>query len=166
VYDPTSVIYNGKTYSLLSHGAADSTTQACQSVFLSLDSGYVIAPDDADSKAVITAHPWNTAVVIVASGIGYNSANYGTPGGLFGAGLLSTSGSTYKAGSCSMQILQVIYTRVLSFYRLLLSMHYCIIYNLCIQCQPCQSMYNVQPILVFRCMIHPRWFIMGMYIHC
>jgi hypothetical protein len=122
MYDPTTsytVIYNGKTYSLLSHGATESTTQLCQEVYLPLDAGYVIAPDDEDSIYVIAAHGWNTAVVVVASGNGYNGANYGVAGDLHSGGMLLTSGSTYKPVSCSMQILQVIYTHVLSFHYLL-----------------------------------------------
>jgi hypothetical protein len=118
--DPASeVVYNGKTYSVLSHVSPEGTVNTCQDLYLPLDSGYVIAPDDADSIAVITAYPWSTDVVIVASGNGYNGANYAIPGDLYQTSLLSTSGSTYKAVSCSMQILQVIYTRVLSFHYLL-----------------------------------------------
>jgi hypothetical protein len=102
------VIYNGKTYSLLSHAAPDSTSMTCQSAYLPLDAGYVIAPDNADSIAVIAAHRWSTTAVVVASGNGYYTANSGTSAGSFdGSGWLQTSGSTYKATGCNVQILQV-----------------------------------------------------------
>jgi hypothetical protein len=102
------VIYNGKTYSLLSHLAPDGTSYTCQEVYLPLDAGYVLAPDDADSIAVIAAHSWSTHAVVVASGNGYYTAIYGTSAGsLQGGGWLQTSGSTYKATGCNVQILQV-----------------------------------------------------------
>jgi hypothetical protein len=101
------IIYNGKTYSLLSHAAPGSTAHNCQTGYLPLDAGYVIAPDDADSIAVIAAHGWDTEGVVVASGNVYLTTNYGTPGSYAGGGNLLTSGSTYKPGICIMQILQV-----------------------------------------------------------
>jgi hypothetical protein len=107
------VVYNGKTYSVLSHVSAVSTLSACQVGYLPLDAGYVIAPDDADSKAVITAYPWNTAAVIVGTGNAYKGANFATAGTLFGSGYLHKRGSGYKTSLCTAQILQVIYTRVL-----------------------------------------------------
>jgi hypothetical protein len=118
MYDPSkaTVVYNGKTYSVLSHVAADGTGSDCQAGFLSVDAGYAIAPDNADSIAVIAAHTWSTDVVIVASGNGYRAVNFPTAGALHASDLLLTSGSMYMPGSCNMQVLQVIYIRVLPFH--------------------------------------------------
>jgi hypothetical protein len=121
----TQVIYNGKTYSLLSHAAPDITANICQDVYLPLDAGYVIAPDNADSMAVIAAHGWSTHAVIVASGLSYHPNNGGSH--TVTTSIISIIGSTYKPDTCasySFQILQVIYIHALSFNCLVLSLHY------------------------------------------
>jgi hypothetical protein len=109
----TEVYYNGKTYSLLSRAESENALDICQSVYLPLEPGYALAPDDADSIAVIATHNWNAQLVVVASGNAYNTANYGVPGILYGSGYLLTTGVTYRPNICTGQILQVIYIHVL-----------------------------------------------------
>ena len=98
--------YNGNTYALLAL-LDTSGPVTCQTEYMSLQSGYYLAPDVADIVYVIASYPWSAHVVVTASGIGYNTAQYGTPGGLYGTNLLSTSGNTFKPTTCSLHILQV-----------------------------------------------------------
>ena len=98
--------YNGYYYSTLADvvpsGLAGAT---CQSGYKSVPFGWELAPDVAESKAVIAAYTWSTHVLVLSGGYSYNGAGYSTPGGLFSYSSLYTSGTTYAVSGCSLQIL-------------------------------------------------------------
>ena len=48
--------------------------------YLPLPPGYELAPNDADSVAVIAAHGWSTTCVVLADGSAWRSANHGRAG--------------------------------------------------------------------------------------
>jgi hypothetical protein len=98
-----TVSYNGNTYSTLADVAVGGTGSTCQSNYLALPSGWSIAPDSVDSQTVIHMYPWNCDVVVVASGNSYGASRYTQ--GLWNPNMLLQSGSTYAAGSCTLQIL-------------------------------------------------------------
>ena len=66
----TNIVYrNGYAFATLDNtDPSDSITAGCQTVFLSVPSGWEIAPDDSDSVAVTAEFPWGTAVLVYANG--------------------------------------------------------------------------------------------------
>jgi hypothetical protein len=104
---PTNtVLYGGYLYATLANEVVEGTCGAtCQSgVFIDLPAGWSVAPDNADSVAVIAAHTWNTHVLVVDTGNSYGGLCY-TKGGFFNANMLSQSGTSYKVNSCSLHVL-------------------------------------------------------------
>ena len=99
------MIYNNKTYAVLSHADPNGAGSACQSGYMSVEPGFVLAPQDADSLAVIAAHKWSTTVVILANGVSYFSKSNALYSN--GANKLRVDGSTYDTSVCPGQILQV-----------------------------------------------------------
>ena len=101
------VQYNGNYYSTLADVAVDSSQLLCQTDYITLPDNWVIAPDNADSIAVIAAHYWSTHCVVVVSGTSYCGLQYGSgSGGSCGSGLLlSQGGAQYAVSSCTRQIL-------------------------------------------------------------
>lgn len=101
------VIYNQQVYALLTHLNPDGTDMLCQSNqvfnYLPVEYGFVLAPDDANSVAVIQAHKWSTNSVVVASGVSYKTLT----GEYYASGQLLTSSNMYSVASCPQQILQV-----------------------------------------------------------
>jgi len=74
--------------------------------YLPLPPGYELAPNDADSVAVIAAHGWSTQCAVLADGTAWYSA--GIVAGMScgsATGNLATSGDTYTVTSCPMQAL-------------------------------------------------------------
>lgn len=103
-----AVVHNGKVYSLLTHVPPDSTLLYCQEVFLPVEDGFQIAPDDEDSRTVIGGHKWGTQMVVLANGNAYFTLNLGSPGSLWGSGQLLQDGPNFfKPLNCHLQILQV-----------------------------------------------------------
>ena len=77
----------------------------CPSNYLPLPAGWVLAPNDATSIAVVAAHRWNTACAVLADGTSWVSANapysWYTPGESCGSqNRLATSGGTYTVMHC------------------------------------------------------------------
>jgi len=109
------VLYNNYIYSTLADVAVDSYGYSCQNYYISLPSGWVIAPDTSDSRTVIGAHYWSTEVVVVSNGYGYTSYYYYNyyyyyyyshyNGRLWRYGALYQWGSDYMANQCNSQIL-------------------------------------------------------------
>ena len=82
----------------------------CPSNYLALPAGWVLAPNDATSIAVVAAHRWSTACAVLADGTAWWSANspsWGdTPGESCVSGnYLATSGGTYTVTSCYNRVL-------------------------------------------------------------
>ena len=68
--------------------------------YLPLPAGWVLAPNDATSIAVVAAHGWSTACAVLADGTAWYSANW-HPGASCGSGnSLATSGGTYTVTGC------------------------------------------------------------------
>ena len=100
-----AVSYNGRIYSTLSDVPVDGGDQLCQNGYISLPSGYTVAPDNADSIAVIAAHTWSTDVVIVASGNAYGVSRFSNGTQYGSGGLLSQNGSSYLSNLCFGEVL-------------------------------------------------------------
>ena len=74
--------------------------------YLALPAGWVLAPNDATSIAVVAAHGWSTQCAVLADGSPWHSANDAEIAGYragdsCGSGnYLATSGGTYTVLSC------------------------------------------------------------------
>ena len=93
-------------------GQASRKSNKSPSNYLPLPAGWVVAPNDATSNAVVAAHGWSTDCVVLADGRTRRSGNtVGTPGdrcGYSGTNYLATSGGTYTVARCtdgSMRVL-------------------------------------------------------------
>eukprot|EP01045_Picozoa_sp_COSAG04_P015849 COSAG04_NODE_1284_length_7376_cov_4.157345_2_plen_177_part_00 len=85
--------------------------------YLALPAGWVLAPNDATSIAVVAAYGWSTHKAVLADGTAWLSGNYagrtnvppGTspsvPGGSGGSDTLATSGGTYTVRFGGMRVL-------------------------------------------------------------
>eukprot|EP01045_Picozoa_sp_COSAG04_P009346 COSAG04_NODE_538_length_12896_cov_41.168243_11_plen_171_part_00 len=62
------------------HGAPNGGCQGTSN-YLALPAGWVLAPNDATSIAVVAAHGWSTYDLVVADGTCWYSANYGGDAG-------------------------------------------------------------------------------------
>ena len=107
--------YGGYTWKTLDgadpDGPADGAPRGgCQWTdnYLLLPAGWVLAPHNVDSLAVITAHSWSTRCPVLADGTSWNSAlGYDVPGdrcGLDNYLATSTSGM-YAVTTCSRRVL-------------------------------------------------------------
>jgi hypothetical protein len=109
----TTVVLSSRTYSLMSNADVEASG-ICHGIdtYVNLDIGYSLAPDNADSQALIAAHGWGGNLVIVAGGNAYFSLNYalGPPGSFASAAYLMQIGNTYSVSACPIQILLVIHT--------------------------------------------------------
>ena len=100
------VLYKGNYWSTLADVPVNNTRMLCQSDFVNLPGGFIIAPDSADAKAVIVANYWSTSCVIVSSGKGYRGRSNGWFAGLScGAGFQVKSDTQYAVKDCNSQIL-------------------------------------------------------------
>ena len=72
-----------------------------QDNYLPLPAGWVLAPNDATSIAVVAAHGWSTPCAVLADGSAWGSAN--APG-ICGHNL-ATSGGTYTVTDCDARVL-------------------------------------------------------------
>eukprot|EP01045_Picozoa_sp_COSAG04_P003256 COSAG04_NODE_131_length_24280_cov_40.563418_1_plen_156_part_00 len=78
----------------------------CPSNYLPLPAGWVLAPNDATSIAVVAAHGWSTQCPVLADGTAWVSANHWSgvsPGDAcwdYSSGQLATSGGTYTVRHC------------------------------------------------------------------
>ena len=82
----------------------------CQSNYLPLPAGWVLAPNDATSIAVVAAHTWSTYCAVLADGSSWYSANRGSPGDSCNwpnadSNMLATSGGTYTVTGCRRRVL-------------------------------------------------------------
>lgn len=109
VFIPLDIVYNGKTYSTLTHVKPDGTDSLCQNDYYELSPGYMLAPHDADSIAVIKAHSWSTNFVILSDGSAYYTSVHDTlnAGTLWSSDQLASEGNLYGVSMCDAQILQV-----------------------------------------------------------
>ena len=105
--EPSSTVsYNGKIYASLGGGDVNGLQNKCQSDrYLIPPNGWEVAPDDADSRGVTAAYPWDTHVNVMSNGCGYGSASY-TKGVQWSCGMLGSNGAGgYKVNSCSLMVL-------------------------------------------------------------
>ena len=90
-------------------GEYGAPNRGCQgpSNYLALPAGWVLAPNDATSIAVVAAHRWSTSCPVLADGTSWNSANGGSRAGDgCGAGnRLATCGGTYTVTGCRFRVL-------------------------------------------------------------
>eukprot|EP00285_Hemiselmis_virescens_P011749 CAMPEP_0173393108 /NCGR_PEP_ID=MMETSP1356-20130122/21915_1 /TAXON_ID=77927 ORGANISM="Hemiselmis virescens, Strain PCC157" /NCGR_SAMPLE_ID=MMETSP1356 /ASSEMBLY_ACC=CAM_ASM_000847 /LENGTH=1129 /DNA_ID=CAMNT_0014351075 /DNA_START=21 /DNA_END=3410 /DNA_ORIENTATION=+ len=103
---PGSVMYKGYPYAVLDKTKPDDPVAHCQRSYVALPSGWSIAPNDANSKAVIAAHPWGTHVVFVRDGTSYHASRYPPPGNTFRLHRqILKSGNSYRPPFCHARIL-------------------------------------------------------------
>ena len=78
----------------------------CPSNYLPLPAGWVLAPNDATSIAVVAAHGWSTYCPVLADGTARYSANAGGyAGDSCASDYLVTSGGTYTVTTCHRLVL-------------------------------------------------------------
>ena len=77
----------------------------CPSNYLPLPAGWVLAPRDATSIAVVAAHGWSTDCLVLADGTAWKSGNSGHAGDSCGSDRLATSGGRYTVTTCSLRVL-------------------------------------------------------------
>eukprot|EP01045_Picozoa_sp_COSAG04_P010260 COSAG04_NODE_623_length_11808_cov_2.965838_3_plen_154_part_00 len=81
----------------------------CQgtSNYLPLPAGWVLAPNDATSRAVAAAHRWSTACAVLADGTSWQCGGNDNPGDscISGINRLATSGGTYTVTGCNYRVL-------------------------------------------------------------
>jgi hypothetical protein len=73
------VLYNGHVYRTLMGSPPTPRPRGRTLQYYPLPEGYEVAPNDADTLAVIGAHGWDTACVIVADGTAWNSNSGAAP---------------------------------------------------------------------------------------
>ena len=73
--------------------------------YLPLPAGWVLAPNDATSIAVVAAHGWGTFCAVLADGTAWESGNSMAPGVHCGSDRLATSGGTYTVTACNLRVL-------------------------------------------------------------
>ena len=69
--------HGGYTWRTLDGADPQGTSRGCQgtSNYLALPAGWVLAPNDATSIAVVAAHGWSTGCAVLADGTAWGSAN-------------------------------------------------------------------------------------------
>ena len=83
-----------------------SSSRSCPDNYLALPAGWVLAPNDATSIAVVAAHGWSTACVVLADGTPWRSGALSNSGDSCGShNGLATSGGTYTVTYCSQRVL-------------------------------------------------------------
>ena len=96
--------HGGYTWRTLDGADPQGTDGGCQgtSNYLPLPPGYALAPPNADTIAVITAHGWSTGCAVAAGGGAWGSANYYRAGDRCGSGnyLASSGGSHTVSRGC------------------------------------------------------------------
>lgn len=106
----TVLSYNGNLYRALSENwAYDSKSMSCQTDFLNIPDGWTIAPNNDDSKYVISNYTWTTAVMVVRDGMAYWTNLRGDKQlRFYNSGMLSnTFNMKYKPNVCNGGILLV-----------------------------------------------------------
>ena len=119
------VVYKGTAYRTLDDASADGgnrgePNEGCQRSdfwqtnqpnYLPLPPGYVLAPNDADTIAVIASHGWSTPALVLADDSAVCSGSWaraGGPGGSCGSGnqsVTSADGSMYTTRECFRRLL-------------------------------------------------------------
>ena len=95
------------------HGAPNDGIQctdgfsSCPSNYLPLPAGWVLAPNDATSIAVIADHGWGTNCAVLADGTAWQSPTSSSPGASCSANPphLVTSDNTYTVTDCPLRVL-------------------------------------------------------------
>ena len=84
-----------------------SSDHSCPSNYLPLPAGWVLAPNDATSIAVVAAHGWSTMCAVLADGSSWLSANnVRDAGNICGSrNQLRTSDGTYTVATCGARVL-------------------------------------------------------------
>merc|ERR1711994_812907 len=82
----------------------DPACENCQRDYLPLPDGWQLA-SSADTEAIAANHIFATHVIVAADGSAWKVKTFGS--GKWGNGLLSQSGDTYKASTCSLKVLMM-----------------------------------------------------------
>jgi hypothetical protein len=99
------VKYNGYYYSTISDVSIDGTSSTCQKDYLSVPSGWIVAPDDENSQHVIENYSWSTDYVLT-SGDAYCTSNCDSKS--IGSKYLNfDEGGRFYSSICNSQILIV-----------------------------------------------------------
>jgi hypothetical protein len=94
-----TVTYNGNVYSTLADVTVDSSGFSTQNGYIALPSGWLLAPDNADSRSVIASHYWPTYGLCTVSGTSYCTPSYGYAGYVYAYNCFYQSGSAYAVAN-------------------------------------------------------------------
>jgi hypothetical protein len=103
-----TVSYNGSFYSTLANVAVNSSSKLCQSNAIAMPAGWTLAPDNSDTRYVISYYRWSTDAVVLASGVGIRTANLASAGSPYGdsrSKIAVDSSGAYYTPWCSYEIL-------------------------------------------------------------
>jgi len=105
----TVLFYNGTLYRSLSENwEYNSSSYICQTEYMQLPNGWSIAPNNDDSKYVISNYRWSTAVMVLSDGSSYYTNIWGDRQiRLYSNGMLLNSYNTYRPNVCNGGILLV-----------------------------------------------------------
>ena len=95
--------YSGVQFAALDGANPSDSSSGCQSSYIYLPSGWIIAPDNSVSRSAIGSYPWGTDKMVMADGYAYYTSRYGYGG--YGSSYLSFSSGAYMPRSCNMRIL-------------------------------------------------------------
>ncbi len=85
------------------NGGCQCVHGTCPANYLPLPAGWVLAPNDATSIAVVAAHGWGTGCAVLADGTAWITPAYSDgsyAGNSCSSGELATSGGTYTVTGC------------------------------------------------------------------
>jgi hypothetical protein len=103
----STITYSNRVFAALDGTLPSSTRSGCQSSYLSLPQGWMLAANDATGIGAIRAFPWGTDVMVLGDGTGFKTALYPPAAGqLWGSSnLLQDVSGRYKPSTCSLRIL-------------------------------------------------------------
>jgi hypothetical protein len=109
------IMYRGRKYATLDGASPTGTTSGCQQEFLSIPTGWEIAPHNKWSAFIIGSYPWSSDFLVLADGSAYYTAHEQVAGGSqawwdyssLKSNASNPSTSAFKPAACNGRILIV-----------------------------------------------------------
>ena len=78
----------------------------CQNYYISMPTGWTVAPDTADIRSKVVARgKWGTSIIVLGNGRSYRTQSSSSAGSFYSSTMLHTSGSSYKVSVCNSKVL-------------------------------------------------------------